>query len=129
MQKNIEIEQHLLFFIDFIRVPKCRVRPIGLVLEGLNQLQKIQMKMKTSRKIQTKLRNKTTAVFQQDGAPPHWSLATRALLNTTFPGRWIGRAGATDQNMLDWPPRSPDITPLDFFLWGYVKNDVYASFS
>ena len=73
-----------------------------------------------------KLRNKTTAVFQQDGAPPHWSLATRALLNTTFPGRWIGRAGATDQNMLDWPPRSPDITPLDFFLWGYVKDDVFT---
>ena len=28
MQKIIEIEQHLLFFIDFIRVPKYRVRPI-----------------------------------------------------------------------------------------------------
>ena len=94
--------------------------------EGLNQLKKIQMKMKTSRNIQTKLRKKTTAVFQQDGAPPHWSLATRALLNTMFPGRWIGRAGATDQNMLDWPPRSPDITPLDFFLWGYVKDDVFT---
>jgi hypothetical protein len=23
------------------------------------------------------------------------------------------------------PPRSPDLTPLDFFLWGYVKNTVY----
>jgi hypothetical protein len=23
------------------------------------------------------------------------------------------------------PPRSPDLTPLDFFLWGYVKNIVY----
>ena len=30
MQKIIEIEQHLLFFIDFIRVPKYRVRPIIL---------------------------------------------------------------------------------------------------
>ena len=30
MQKIIEIEQHLLFFIDFIRVPKYRVRPIVL---------------------------------------------------------------------------------------------------
>ena len=28
MQKIIEIEQHLLFFIDFLRVPKYRVRPI-----------------------------------------------------------------------------------------------------
>ena len=24
-----------------------------------------------------------------------------------------------------WPPRSPDITPLDFFLWGYVKDRVF----
>jgi hypothetical protein len=24
-----------------------------------------------------------------------------------------------------WPPKSLDLTPLDFFLWGYVKNNVY----
>jgi hypothetical protein len=24
-----------------------------------------------------------------------------------------------------WPPRSPDLTPLDYFLWGYVKARVY----
>ncbi|GBN47864.1 hypothetical protein AVEN_115461-1 [Araneus ventricosus] len=23
-----------------------------------------------------------------------------------------------------WPPRSPDLTPLDFYLWGYVKQHV-----
>ena len=27
---------------------------------------------------------------------------------------------------LNWPPRSCDLTPLDFFLWGYVKDKVYA---
>ena len=37
-----------------------------------------------------------------------------------MPRRWIGRGGPTA-----WPPRSPDLTPLDFFLWGYVKNIVY----
>ena len=26
-----------------------------------------------------------------------------------------------------WPPRSPDTTPLDFFLWGYVKDIVYPT--
>ncbi|KAJ4433016.1 hypothetical protein ANN_15273 [Periplaneta americana] len=26
-----------------------------------------------------------------------------------------------------WPPRSPDLTPLDFFLWGYIKDKVYAT--
>jgi hypothetical protein len=25
-----------------------------------------------------------------------------------------------------WPPRSPDITPMDFFFWGYLKHIVYA---
>ena len=24
-----------------------------------------------------------------------------------------------------WPARSPDLTPLDFFMWGYLKNSVY----
>ena len=26
----------------------------------------------------------------------------------------------------NWPPRSPDATPCDFFLWGYVKDEVYV---
>ena len=26
-----------------------------------------------------------------------------------------------------WPPRSPDITPLDFLLWGYVKDSVFST--
>jgi hypothetical protein len=34
--------------------------------------------------------------------------------------RWVGRDGP-----IPWPQRSPDITPLDFFLWGYVKDIVY----
>ena len=33
--------------------------------------------------------------------------------------RWIGRGGP-----VAWPARSPDVTPLDFFLWGYVKDQV-----
>ncbi|CAI6354061.1 unnamed protein product [Macrosiphum euphorbiae] len=26
-----------------------------------------------------------------------------------------------------WPPRSPDLTPPDFFLWGYLKGRVYKN--
>ena len=55
-------------------------------------------------------------VFQQDGAPPYWGLMGRDFLNETFPNRWVGRKGPTP-----WPPRSPDITPLDFFS-AYVKD-------
>ena len=38
-----------------------------------------------------------------------------------FPGRVISWNG--DYN---WPPRSCDLTPQDSFLWGYVKDKVYA---
>ncbi|GFU91347.1 DUF4817 domain-containing protein [Trichonephila clavipes] len=27
---------------------------------------------------------------------------------------------------VNWPPRSCELTPLDYFLWGYVKSLVYA---
>ena len=26
----------------------------------------------------------------------------------------------------EWPPRSPDLSACDFFLWGYLKEKVYA---
>ena len=61
-------------------------------------------------------------IFQQDGAPPHWSSHVRRFLDATFPNRWIGRGGPTP-----WPPRSPDITPLYVFLWGYVKDKVFST--
>lgn len=60
--------------------------------------------------------------FQQDGAPPHWSLAVRGWLDVTFPLRWIGRGGP-----ISWPARSPDLTPLDYWLWGDLKSRVYAT--
>ena len=27
--------------------------------------------------------------------------------------------------MMKWPPRSQDLTPLDFYFWGYVKGKAY----
>ena len=65
--------------------------------------------------------DKTSLIFQQDGAPPHFSLKVRDFLDKEFPGRWIGRGGP-----LAWPPRSPDLSPLDFFFWGYVKQLMYT---
>jgi len=58
--------------------------------------------------------------FQHDGAPPHSSRNVQNLLNAIYPNKWIGRGGP--QN---WPARSPDLTPLDFFLWGHLKNYIY----
>ncbi|GFW79860.1 putative LOC100569746 [Trichonephila clavipes] len=59
--------------------------------------------------------------FQQDGATCHTALATIDLLKDTFGDRLISRFGP-----VNWPPRSCDLTPLDYFLWGYVKSLVYA---
>ncbi|EFN76344.1 hypothetical protein EAI_04325, partial [Harpegnathos saltator] len=40
------------------------------------------------------------------------------FLTNTFPNRWIGRRGG-----IKWPSRSPDLSPFDYFLWEYVKNN------
>ncbi|GFU29296.1 uncharacterized protein TNCV_3334911 [Trichonephila clavipes] len=59
--------------------------------------------------------------FQQDGAMCHTARATIDLLKDTFGDRLISRFG-----YVNWPPRSCDLTPLDYFLWVYVKSLVYA---
>ncbi|GFW97418.1 uncharacterized protein TNCV_4990951 [Trichonephila clavipes] len=55
------------------------------------------------------------------GATCHTARATIDLLKDTFGDRLISRFGP-----VNWPPRSCDLTPLDYFLWGYVKSLVYA---
>ena len=64
-------------------------------------------------------------IFQLDGAPCHFSADVREWLNVNFRGKWIRRATDQDDNFADRPPRSPDLTPLDFFLWGRIKAIVY----
>jgi hypothetical protein len=52
----------------------------------------------------------------QDGAPTHYTSDVRDWLDEIFPARWIARWGA-----IDWPDRSPDLSPGDFSLWGIAK--------
>ncbi|GFV45159.1 putative LOC100569746 [Trichonephila clavipes] len=59
--------------------------------------------------------------FQQDGATCHIARATIDLLKDTLGDRLISRFGP-----VNWPPRSCDLTPVDYFLWDYVKSLVYA---
>jgi hypothetical protein len=59
--------------------------------------------------------------YQMDGAPAHSSREVSDELTTMFDDRWIGYRGPWR-----WPPRSPDLTPVDFFLWGHIKNLVYS---
>jgi transposase len=60
--------------------------------------------------------------FQQDGAPPHFHRDVRHFLSTQLRGQWIGRRG-----LIEWPARSPDLTPMDFFLWGHIKSIIYKT--
>lgn len=62
--------------------------------------------------------------YQHDGCPSHFVRPVTNLLNETFPNRWIGRGGA-----VHWPPRSPDLSPNDFFLWPYISNKVFTATS
>ena len=60
-------------------------------------------------------------IFMQDGAPPHISNKVKQLLRQNFTDdRVISRSFP-----VAWPPRSPDLTPCDFWLWGYLKSQVY----
>ncbi|GFW28875.1 putative LOC100569746 [Trichonephila clavipes] len=59
--------------------------------------------------------------FQQDGATCHTARATIDLLKDTLGDRLISRFGP-----VNWPPRSCELTSLDYFLWDYVKSWVYA---
>ncbi|KAJ4430987.1 hypothetical protein ANN_19580, partial [Periplaneta americana] len=58
------------------------------------------------------------AIFQQDGAPPHFANMVRTFLDEQFPARWIGRGSP----YITWPARSPDLTPPDFFPVGAHPN-------
>lgn len=58
--------------------------------------------------------------FQQDGATAHTAHATIEFLQ-----RYFNNNRLISRNR--WPPRSPDLTPLDFFLFGYLKNTVFKT--
>ena len=58
----------------------------------------------------------TTGYYQQDGAT---SNASMREIENVFKDRIIPK------NL--WPPRSPDLTPADFFLWGLLKGKVYKN--
>ncbi|XP_071579661.1 uncharacterized protein [Temnothorax nylanderi] len=64
--------------------------------------------------------------FQHNGALPHFGAGPRRILNKVFPQRWIGRRNQNEGGE-SWPPRSPDLTPFDYYFWGYLKSKVYET--
>jgi hypothetical protein len=55
--------------------------------------------------------------LQQDGATLHTANSTMEKLKQFFDDR-------IPKNL--WPPQSPDLTPPDYFIWGYLKQVVYS---
>ncbi|KAL4149807.1 hypothetical protein QTP88_003669 [Uroleucon formosanum] len=66
-------------------------------------------------------RNHEEVWFQQDGATAHTAWRSLTILRELFPGHLLSLQGD-----VTWPPRSPDLSPCDFFLWGHLKAQVYT---
>ena len=60
--------------------------------------------------------------FQQDGARPHTTRLVLDWLASKFGNRVI--SNLTDRV---WPPRSPDLSPLDFWFWGICLSELRGS--
>jgi hypothetical protein len=85
-------------------------------VDGAGYLQMLETHMKPNLP-----RTFNNITFQQDGAPPHIANPVRMFLTQTFGDRVISRLFPQK-----WPPRSPDLNPADYWLWGYLKHKVYG---
>jgi len=54
-------------------------------------------------------------------AAAHFGCQVWEYLTTTYNDHWTGQDGP-----IAWPARSPDLTPMDFFLWGHIKALIYT---
>jgi hypothetical protein len=56
--------------------------------------------------------------FMHNGAAAHFSMYAREYMNAVFPARW---------SFFFWPARSPDLNPLDFFVWGHPRCLIFET--
>jgi hypothetical protein len=70
-----------------------------------------------------------TQWFMQDGATPHTADSVLVFLRGVFDDRVMSHHYPQYNNNggYFWPPLSPDLNPCDFFLWGYLKEKLFAS--
>jgi len=61
-------------------------------------------------------------LFQQDGATSHTARMSMNAVNALFLNCVISKNGD-----IPWPPHSPNLTPCDYFLWGYLKTEVFET--
>ena len=60
--------------------------------------------------------------FYKDGATPHTANITIEWLNYPFLNRLISR-----RREPEWSPHSSDLNPPGFYLWGFLKDNVYEN--
>lgn len=56
-------------------------------------------------------------IYMQDGATSHTANLVQNFLEETIPRRYVKKD--------EWPPKSPDTNPLDYYFWSRVKEKVY----
>jgi hypothetical protein len=88
-----------IFFIEMIRAEHCQ----QLVMHFISLLEA----------------DEQDCWFRQVGASAHTAHSKMQMLSEFFGGHIIS------QNL--WPPPSPDLLPLDFCLWGFLKESVYEN--
>ncbi|EFN62496.1 hypothetical protein EAG_04671, partial [Camponotus floridanus] len=67
-------------------------------------------------------KNKRKCSYKHMSNMTNFSRETRRYLDERFPGRGIDRACP-----ITWSARSPDLNPLDYYLWGHIKSIVYKT--
>ncbi|KAJ4444674.1 hypothetical protein ANN_06471 [Periplaneta americana] len=74
----------------------------------------------SKKKLDVPVETRHQMYVQHDGAPAHFYHVVTAQMNHQFPHRWIGRGGP-----INWPATSPDLTSLDYCIWGWMKDIHY----
>lgn len=54
--------------------------------------------------------------------PAHFGRLVWDWLNVNYPGKWMGRGGP-----VAWPPRSPDLDPLDYYFLNQMCNKIFPT--
>ncbi|GAA58123.1 transposable element Tc3 transposase, partial [Clonorchis sinensis] len=108
---------HLCVWMGF--PSKCLLRPFffDATVSGDSYLHMLQTHVIP----QLKQHNKSSTVFQHDGAPPHYSNQVRTYLREQFSDERVIARGFPNF----WPARSPVLTPLDYWFWGMIKARLY----
>jgi len=76
--------------------------------------------------IETEVRSEHGNIdYQQDGTMPHYSNASLEYLHRYLPGDRLTTSRKDHTRLANLP----DLSPLHYFLWGYLKDRIYANIS